>query len=316
MRRMAAVFLMVAALLAGLASPASAQIELEGTGPAPGPDPGSEPVVVEGGDQASAHTHLGPFDTDCPWITDSLYRLYSAYFLREPDLGGWAYWLSVYGSGPNTNLEVVSDSFVRSAEFVARYGHLSNAEFVTLVYQNVLGRNPDPVGLDHWVTALNNGYHRGSVMIAFSESEEYVLKTGTLAPAAGFLQWYDRSFRYECGVDLANGTHQDIAVPGDIPTPYVDVFTLNTHPTSATDFHVDEVRHGAGQELFWYDALSAQTYGNVFNVDLLTDTTALRLRRNAVQVTGLYWSVVFYDHPHSTLRPGWGGYDWLTDTVS
>ncbi|MCP5031568.1 MAG: DUF4214 domain-containing protein, partial [Actinomycetia bacterium] len=60
----------------------------------------------------------------------------------------------------------MSDSFVQSAEFQLRYGDVTNAEFVTLVYQNVLGRDPDPVGFDHWRTAPDSGYLRGSVMIA------------------------------------------------------------------------------------------------------------------------------------------------------
>jgi hypothetical protein len=67
-----------------------------------------------------------------------------------------------------------------SAEFqgviapVARYGALGNSQFVTLVYNNVLGRAPDSGGLSFWTGQLNSGaMSRGAVMPAFSESAEY-----------------------------------------------------------------------------------------------------------------------------------------------
>jgi len=67
-------------------------------------------------------------------------RLYSAYFLRIPDYDGLMYWVNRKTQG--TALEEISDAFATSPEFQTTYGSLSNAEFVTLVYQNVLGRDP------------------------------------------------------------------------------------------------------------------------------------------------------------------------------
>ncbi len=307
MRRVG-VFLLVSVLsLVGVAAPAWGQVQLV-------PE---TPASVEASQESLFPRELGGglYDTDCPQITDSIYRLYSAYFLREPDMIGWSYWLSTYGSRSNTNLEVVSDSFAISDEFVARYGHLTNAEFVTLVYQNVLGRDPDSVGFAHWVGALDGGYPRGAVMIAFSESEEYVNKTATWAPQAGYLQWYDRSFTYHCGVDLTLHTYQDLPISAAIPTPHADTLFLNLG-AAATDIHVEEVRYNVGEPLFGYDALPAQRYGHVFNVDLVPGAAYLRLRRDAVDVTPLYWSVVFYDHPHSIERPGFGGYDWSSGVLT
>ena len=52
----------------------------------------------------------------------------------------------------------VSDFFARSPEFIARYGALDNAEFVSLVYQNVLGRNPDAAGFAFWTRQLQAGH--------------------------------------------------------------------------------------------------------------------------------------------------------------
>ncbi|MEM9653880.1 MAG: DUF4214 domain-containing protein [Actinomycetota bacterium] len=102
-------------------------------------------------------------------------RLYMAYFGRRPDDGGLDYWI-------NTGLPTgsISDQFAASAEFRDRYGALSDRDFVYLVYQNVLGRDPDPGGLSHWTTVLRTGTKRGSVMQQFSDSPEFVARVKTL----------------------------------------------------------------------------------------------------------------------------------------
>jgi hypothetical protein len=102
-------------------------------------------------------------------------RLFNAYFLRLPDKSGLDYWIGRYRAG--TGIKTISQNFASSQEFKQRYGNLSNADFVRLVYQNVLGRQPDAAGLNHWVTQLSKGATRGSVMVGFSESSEYKTKT-------------------------------------------------------------------------------------------------------------------------------------------
>ena len=99
-------------------------------------------------------------------------RLYFAYFLRIPDYEGLMFWINAYNSGGS--LEAISDFFAGSEEFQQHYGALSNEGFVNLIYQNILGRAPDPGGYAFWVGELNSGrWTRGQVMIGFSESAEY-----------------------------------------------------------------------------------------------------------------------------------------------
>jgi hypothetical protein len=43
---------------------------------------------------------------------------------------------------------------------------------VTALYQNVLGRAPDPAGLANWTGRLASGTSRGGVLIGFSQSTE------------------------------------------------------------------------------------------------------------------------------------------------
>jgi hypothetical protein len=107
----------------------------------------------------------------------SIYRLYLSYFLRPPDADGAGYWTRQVANG--VPLTAVSAAFSASPEFTTRYGSLSNAEFVELVYANVLTRLPDSGGYDYWLGRLNAGLGRGDVMLAFSESIEFILRTGS-----------------------------------------------------------------------------------------------------------------------------------------
>ena len=98
-------------------------------------------------------------------------RLYFAYFLRIPDHDGLNFWIGRHRAG--TTLLAISDAFATSPEFVARYGSLDNAQFVQLVYQNVLARQPDANGLAFWIGQMNAGMTRGQLMLQFSEAVEY-----------------------------------------------------------------------------------------------------------------------------------------------
>ena len=97
-------------------------------------------------------------------------RLYQAFFHREPDFNGLNFWVKRHATG--TKLSKVAASFAGSSEFKTAYGTLDGADFVGLVYGNVLQRKPDPAGLAHWVKKLADGMSRGDLMVAFSESSE------------------------------------------------------------------------------------------------------------------------------------------------
>ncbi|MFV0260770.1 MAG: DUF4214 domain-containing protein [Acidimicrobiales bacterium] len=106
------------------------------------------------------------------------WRLYQAYFLRQPDPTGHAYWLGQMRSG--LSLGAMSYLFERSAEFEARYGPLDNGRFLRLVYANVMCREPDAGGYGYWLDRLDRGLiNRGDLMLLFSESAEFQLRTGT-----------------------------------------------------------------------------------------------------------------------------------------
>lgn len=120
---------------------------------------------------------------DAPAFSDRrapVIRLYWAYFKRRPDLGGLNYWIGRYRTG--TRLIDISQQFARSNEFQTTYGSTTPEQFVTLVYQNVLERNPDSAGLSFWAGRVRSGMPRGQVMTSFSESSE---GRRTIGPRSG-----------------------------------------------------------------------------------------------------------------------------------
>ncbi len=108
-------------------------------------------------------------------VLSPVIRLYFAFFQRAPDAAGLQFWSNYYRGG--NSLDDISLLFASSAEFAATYGALDNSGFVTLVYRNVLGRDPDPAGLAFWVGHLGSGIvTRGQLMLAFSESPEFRIR--------------------------------------------------------------------------------------------------------------------------------------------
>jgi hypothetical protein len=99
------------------------------------------------------------------------YRLYQAAFNRTPDQAGLGFWMSAMDKG--TDLRSVARDFVASPEFINAYGaNPSDADFVNLLYHNVLHRDGDASGVAFWLHALQGGTPRENVLADFSESAE------------------------------------------------------------------------------------------------------------------------------------------------
>jgi len=108
---------------------------------------------------------------DVDGIGGTAYRLYRAAFDRAPDKAGVGFWMNALEDGVSQH--DIAQAFIASAEFTALYGaNVSNADFVTRLYANILDRAPDAGGFDYWLNALNNGYARADVLANFSESDE------------------------------------------------------------------------------------------------------------------------------------------------
>jgi len=108
-------------------------------------------------------------------VMPQITRLYSAFYVRIPDYGGLSFWAAERRKG--VTLATIANTFAKTAEFKALYGTVSNAGFVDLVYENVLGRPASTGDRNYWTNELNSGRRtRGTLMIGFSEAAEYKTK--------------------------------------------------------------------------------------------------------------------------------------------
>lgn len=99
-------------------------------------------------------------------------RLYRAFFDREPDEAGTVYWLDVAADG--APLDSIAENFAVSDEFLERYGNTTDAEFLTIVYRNVLGRSYDQGGFDYWLGKLTTELTRGGTVRWVAANDEFV----------------------------------------------------------------------------------------------------------------------------------------------
>ena len=114
-------------------------------------------------------------------ISDSIVRIYCGLLGREADALDIEYWVRRYWNG--LPLSSIAEAFTTSSEFVDRFGDPTDATLVTILYETVLGREPESGGVEPFVQMLRSGeMTRGSLIVAFTESPEYVAMTGTVAP--------------------------------------------------------------------------------------------------------------------------------------
>lgn len=113
---------------------------------------------------------------DIDGAAGEVYRLYQAVFDRAPDLGGMGYWLHRRDTG--SDLMQLANEFMSikapdgTVEFETLYGkNLTNAQFVTELYDNVLDRAPDAGGQAYWLQQIEL-HSRAQILMAFSESPE------------------------------------------------------------------------------------------------------------------------------------------------
>ena len=111
---------------------------------------------------------------------DPVVRVYRAFLGRAPDAGGLRFWIGRrrnVAPAKTWTVSQISESFTASNEFKLKYGALTNRQFVTRIYIDVLGRPADTAGVDYWTHKLDTkSKTRAQVMVGFSESNEYKTK--------------------------------------------------------------------------------------------------------------------------------------------
>ena len=97
-------------------------------------------------------------------------RLYSFVLGRQGDPAGVEHWVDQLASG-NMSLRDVAYGFIFSPEYVN--SNTSNGDYVTMLYNTILGRQPDSAGHANWTAQLDNGASRVAVFDGFVQSPEF-----------------------------------------------------------------------------------------------------------------------------------------------
>lgn len=96
-------------------------------------------------------------------------ELYVAFFNRVPDANGLAYWIDQVAAGASIN-QVAETFYSAALNFPVETGYktsMSNADFIKIVYKNVLGRTSvDQGGMDYWSSSLVSGKETRASLVA------------------------------------------------------------------------------------------------------------------------------------------------------
>lgn len=114
-----------------------------------------ETILTEGGVQLDLDKHDGIGQISAADLT-TLTELYIAYFDRAADALGLSFWATAFQTN-GFSFEAIANLFFTQPETTALYAGVSDGEFVTAVYNNVLGRDPDQDGFDFWSGQLTSG---------------------------------------------------------------------------------------------------------------------------------------------------------------
>lgn len=109
-------------------------------------------------------------------------RLYTTCLGRASDPSGLSYWANELSNLKKSGSETAKGFFF--SEEMEKKG-LSDEEFVTKLYQTLMGRNPDPGGMAYWMAELESGRKtRMDVFNGFAASSEWA----GICAAAGILK--------------------------------------------------------------------------------------------------------------------------------
>lgn len=103
-------------------------------------------------------------------VTNFVSRMYTKCLGRSYDVAGLNNWTAALIVGSVSGADVAS-GFVFSTEYKNK--HVSNLDYVVMLYSTFFGRTPDSAGLMDWVTKLNYTSSRESVLNGFLGSQEF-----------------------------------------------------------------------------------------------------------------------------------------------
>ncbi|RZI40777.1 DUF4214 domain-containing protein [Herbaspirillum sp. HC18] len=137
----------------------------------------------------------------------ALTKLYLAAFNRAPEKGGFDYWSSQLAAGKSFD-DVVKTVFSLDIVKAIYPDTMSNSDFVTAIYRNIFGREPDSGGLAYWLSQLTGGRDRSALVLTMIDTG---LGTPDGTPGKAFIaNRYDAS-QYAVEQQFASGADIGVA---------------------------------------------------------------------------------------------------------
>lgn len=110
-----------------------------------------------------------------PDITMFVYRNYKQFLDRKPDKEGQIDWVTRLVQKDKSPKQVAY-GFVFSKEFEDK--HLSDEEYVKVLYRGIFDREADKTGLKSWTDLLSQGKSREEIFNGFADSDEFARMAG------------------------------------------------------------------------------------------------------------------------------------------
>jgi hypothetical protein len=104
--------------------------------------------------------------------------LYLGIINRDAEFGGWQFQRQALAQGIVNQDQLVSN-FLNSAEFSLKFGVLTNADFIRLMYRKILLREAGQSEVDAWLNVLSNPANTRTIAArSFLNSPEFQRGTG------------------------------------------------------------------------------------------------------------------------------------------
>ncbi|MEL6311289.1 MAG: DUF4214 domain-containing protein [Pseudomonadota bacterium] len=107
-------------------------------------------------------------------LSEYLYGVYAASLARTPDEPGFNFWNDT-ANASNLSKAEIAEFFIDSPEFASLFdGEISDIDYISALYNTVLGRNADDDGFGFWLGVFESGEQsRADMLVFFVCSDEY-----------------------------------------------------------------------------------------------------------------------------------------------
>jgi hypothetical protein len=195
--------------------------------------------------------HAQPFSTNY-WVTAN----YIAVLGRNPDPAGW-----VYYTGAGIGQTQLTVDFLASGEYCGFFGQPANctnppdnSQFLALLYQNALGRAPDPTGWTSYLGQLASGVSPAQIVYDFISSQEFSTLYG--AYCTSYFPGYATPLAYSTTASAVGGTTTAFTVTYASPSGTSDIVSGQVQFDSATGCYA-EWSGPISAPTFWLNGTSA-----------------------------------------------------------